>query len=60
MFTRRSKSSGRGGNTVIGQVVIRKGTLVVETNSVERVEAVCGGLSHYPALPGPCFEIARQ
>lgn len=56
LFTRRSTSSERGGNTVIGQVVMRKGALVVETNSVERadalrarVEAACGDLIRYRA-----------
>jgi hypothetical protein len=56
MFTRRSKSSGRGGNTVIGQVVIRNGAVLAKTNSVERadalrarVEEACGDLIRFRA-----------
>jgi hypothetical protein len=56
VFTRRSKSSSHSGNTVIGQVVTRKGTLIIESNSVERadalrarVEAACGDLICYRA-----------
>ena len=56
LFTRLSASSGRGGNTVIGQVMMRKGSLVVEANSVERadalrarVEATCSDLLHHRA-----------
>jgi len=56
VLTRRSKSSGLGGDTVIGQVAVKKGALVVEANSVERadalrarVEAACGDLIRFRA-----------